>query len=93
MNGIQTILSLYLALINIVGFSLMGIDKKRARRKQWRIKERTLFLTAIFGGSIGAIAGMYMFSHKTKHASFYFGMPGIALLQLILILLLSLGMA
>ena len=57
----------YLVAVNIVAFALMGIDKKRAINHAWRIPEKTLFLSAILGGSIGAIAGMQVFRHKTKH--------------------------
>jgi len=74
----------YLIVINILGFCLMGIDKKKARNQEWRIAERTLFLTAIVGGSFGIYIGMYSFRHKTKHKSFVVGIPLICLLQIIL---------
>ena len=61
----------------------MGIDKSRARRKAWRIPESTLFLIAFIGGSIGSIAGMYFFRHKTLHLSFVWGMPAILIVQVI----------
>lgn len=60
----------------------MGIDKRRARRGAFRIPEANLFLTALVGGSIGCIAGMYTFRHKTKHMSFVLGMPAILIVQL-----------
>ena len=60
----------------------MGIDKRRAKRDAWRIRERTLFLLALFGGSLGAIAGMWIFHHKTRHWYFVIGMPAILILQL-----------
>ena len=66
---------LYLLIINAAAFLLMLIDKRRAQKNKWRIPEKTLFLTAILGGSIGALAGMYTFRHKTKHLSFVIGMP------------------
>lgn len=74
----------YLAFINILGFVLMGIDKQKARRKKWRIPEKTLFLTAIVGGSIGSILGMQVFRHKTRHTSFVVGMPCILIVQIFL---------
>ncbi len=74
----------YWMIINIVAFFLMGIDKKRARTGAWRIPEKTLFLSAILGGSIGSICGMQLFRHKTKHKSFVIGMPAILIVQLIL---------
>ena len=60
----------------------MGIDKRRAKRDAWRIRERTLFLLALFGGSLGAMAGMWIFHHKTRHWYFVIGMPAILILQL-----------
>ncbi|MDE7422518.1 MAG: DUF1294 domain-containing protein [Lachnospiraceae bacterium] len=80
----------YLVLANLVGFVLMGIDKHKARKKQWRIPEKTLFLSAILGGSIGALYGMHLFRHKTKHKSFVFGMPAILVVQLLLIIIICL---
>ena len=75
---------IYLAIINILAFALMGIDKRRAVRHAWRIPEKTLFLSALLGGSIGAIAGMQLYRHKTKHWYFRYGMPGILILQIVL---------
>lgn len=71
----------YLLFLNILGFSLMGADKRKARRHQWRIPEKTLFLTALLGGSAGTLAGMYFFRHKTRHWYFVLGMPVILILQ------------
>ena len=73
---------LYLGAVNILGFSIMGIDKKRAVRGAWRIPETTLFLYALIGGSIGSILGMRVFHHKTKHWYFVWGMPLILILDL-----------
>lgn len=75
---------LYLVVINLVGFCLMGMDKRRARKHKWRIPEKTLFLSAIIGGSAGAVLGMRVFHHKTKHWYFVWGMPAILICQLIL---------
>lgn len=80
----DVILPAYLIVLNLLAFLLMGLDKAKARRHRWRIPEKTLFLSAILGGSIGAIAGMQLFRHKTKHASFRIGMPCILVLQLAL---------
>ena len=82
---IQVILiSVYFMIVNCLAFALMGIDKGRAKKGAWRIPEKTLFLSALIGGSIGAILGMQVFRHKTKHWYFRFGMPLILVLQLIL---------
>lgn len=75
---------IYLVMINAVAFMLMGFDKRRARKNAWRIPEKTLFGSALLGGSIGAITGMQVFRHKTKHLSFQIGMPAILILQIVL---------
>lgn len=75
------ILYCYLILINCAAFCLMAEDKRRAKRRLWRIPERTLFAAAILGGSVGAMLGMYLCRHKTKHWYFVVGMPLIFLLQ------------
>ena len=77
---------IYLAIINLVGFLLMGIDKAKAKRHAYRIPEATLFCIAAFGGSIGSIIGMYTFRHKTKHKSFVIGMPVILAVQVIVVI-------
>ena len=82
---LQILLSGYLVIVNIVGFAMMGIDKKRAIRGAWRISEASLFLVALIGGSIGSILGMKTFRHKTKHWYFKYGMPAILILQLVLL--------
>ncbi|RKM62249.1 DUF1294 domain-containing protein [Butyrivibrio sp. CB08] len=78
----------FLIIINIVGFALMGIDKRRAQRSAFRIPEATLFAVAIIGGSLGSILGMRLFHHKTKHWYFKFGMPLILILQIAVVALL-----
>ena len=72
---------LYLIVINILAFILYGIDKKRARDHAWRISERMLIGIALIGGSVGAIAGMLLFHHKTRHWYFRYGLPLILILQ------------
>ena len=72
---------LYLIVINILAFILYGIDKKRARDHAWRISERMLIGIALIGGSVGAIAGMLLFHHKTRHWYFRYGLPLILTLQ------------
>jgi len=80
---------LYLILINIVGFFLMGLDKWKARHRKWRISEKSLFGVSIMGGSIGTWAGMYVFHHKTKHWYFVVGMPLILAIQIAVFVLTS----
>ncbi len=74
----------YIGFANLLGFVLMGMDKKRARKKQWRIPERTLWGVSILGGAIGSYIGMCRFRHKTKHNSFRIGMPLLILLHVVL---------
>lgn len=78
------ILGVYLLVMNLIGFCIMGIDKHKAKKRAFRIPEATLFLVALIGGSIGSILGMYLFRHKTRHWYFVFGMPAILILQLAL---------
>jgi len=80
----------YLFLINAVGFVLMLVDKRKARKNLWRIPEATLMTAATLGGSIGCLAGMYTFRHKTKHLKFTLGIPLILALQIAAVVLLSL---
>lgn len=75
----------YLAVINFAGYGFMRSDKIRAKHKRYRIPERQLFLTAILGGSVGVYTGMRLLRHKTKHASFYVGIPAIFIVQVVLI--------
>ena len=77
---------LYLALVNAVAFLLMLVDKIKAKKNLWRIKESTLILSAVLGGSIGALAGMYTFRHKTLHHKFTIGIPAILILQVAAVL-------
>lgn len=74
---------IYLIVLNIFGFFIMGIDKRKARLRQYRISEKSLFVVALLGGSFGAICGMYFFRHKTKHWYFVYGMPAILVLELL----------
>ncbi len=80
----KTILILYLVVINLTAFFLMYADKKKAQKQKWRIRESVLFLSAALGGSVGAICGMYIWHHKTKHWYFVIGMPLILVLQILL---------
>ena len=80
----KNLILIYLILVNITGFAMMGIDKRRAKRGAWRIPEKTLFLVSALGGSIGTWVGMYFFHHKTKHWYFVVGMPLILIVQIIL---------
>lgn len=82
------IIAAYFLIMNMVGFTIMGIDKLKARKHAWRIPESTLLIVAIIGGSIGSICGMFLFRHKTRHWYFRYGLPAILLLQCILAIVL-----
>ncbi len=77
-------LAVWLIAINLVTFAVYGADKRRARRGAWRVPEKTLFLLPLLGGSVGALLGMRVFRHKTKHWCFVWGVPAILLAQLAL---------
>ena len=73
----------YLLLINALGFGLMLLDKWKAKKNRWRVRESTLMLVAALGGSVGSLAGMYLFRHKTRHLKFTLGIPLILAAQCI----------
>ena len=82
----------YLLIINAAGFLLMLVDKWKAKKNRWRIRESTLLIVAALGGSIGSLAGMYLFRHKTQHLKFTLGVPLILAAQcLIAVVLMALG--
>lgn len=83
----MNLLIAYMIIINLIGFIIMGVDKKRAIRGAWRISEASLFLTALLGGALGCTLGMHHFRHKTRHWYFKYGMPSIFVVQILLLLL------
>ena len=82
LDNLLVLFIICLFVVNLFGFVQFGVDKAKAKKGQWRIPEQSLFMTALFGGSLGCILGMYVFRHKTKHNSFKYGMPTILLLQI-----------
>ena len=80
MKTLHILLIIY-AVMSVIGFALMGIDKSRAINRKWRINEATLFLIALFGGGIGSTLGMFFFRHKTKHWYFRLFFPLFAAAQ------------
>ena len=74
---------IYLIVINIIGFFIMWLDKRKAKKGAWRIPERTIFIITALGGGIGTIAGMYTFRHKTQKPEFTIGLPFITILETI----------
>lgn len=77
---------LYLFGINMLTFILMGADKRKARKRMWRIPERTFWLFSLLGGTAGSLIGMRAFRHKTKHRAFTIGMPVLMVCQLLLLI-------
>ncbi|MBE6941875.1 MAG: DUF1294 domain-containing protein [Ruminococcaceae bacterium] len=84
----MTVLYAYLIIINAAGFLFMLTDKRRAQRNLWRIPERTLIAVALLGGSLGALLGMKLFRHKTKHDKFRIGIPIILSVQILFAVLI-----
>lgn len=82
-------LLVYLLLINAAGFLSMLADKQRARKKKWRISEAALMAIAALGGSLGSLAGMYAFRHKTRRKKFTAGIPLLLAVQAVLLWFLS----
>lgn len=80
----RQIVIMYLTIINILGFIVMGLDKHKAKMGKRRIPENTLFGFTLLGGGVGTIAGMYVFRHKTKKLKFKIGMPLILILEIFL---------
>ena len=79
------VICLFLLVMNLLAFALMGIDKMKAKRGSWRVPEKTLFLvTALFGG-LGGTLGMHFFRHKTKHWYFKLGFPALLVVQVFLL--------
>ena len=79
---LQYLPPLYLLAINLLAFLIYGADKWKAKHEKWRVPEKTLFLLALLGGSVGALAGMRAFHHKTRKWYFRFGIPTILILQI-----------
>ena len=74
-----------IAVMNLVSFALMGIDKRRARRGAWRISEKALFLTTACFGGLGGVLGMKVFHHKTQHWYFRVFFPVLLVVQIVLL--------
>ena len=79
---------IYLLAVNLWAFLLMGIDKRRAKKDLWRVKEKTLFLPVLLGGGVGGILGMKTFRHKTKHLQFSLGLPVMLVVHIMLFIFL-----
>lgn len=83
-------ITIYLVVINLFGFFIMWLDKRKAKKGAWRIPEKTLFIITAIGGGIGTTAGMYAFRHKTQKVQFVVGFPLITILEIIAIVYFAL---
>lgn len=79
-------ITIYFVVINLFGFFIMWLDKRKAKKGAWRIPEKTLFIITAIGGGIGTTAGMYAFRHKTQKIQFVIGFPFITILEIITII-------
>lgn len=83
------LLFLWFVFASCLDFSLMGVDKRKARREEWRIPESTLWLFALLGGGVGGFLGMRCFHHKTRHWYFRYGFPLAAVIQIGILIFLK----
>lgn len=90
MTPLLRIILIYLLTINVATFLTFGIDKWKAKRAKWRIREAALLTLAILGGSIGAWIGMKVWHHKTQHKKFKYGIPAIIIIQIVAAIILQL---
>lgn len=74
-TGMSQLMLLGMLAANLYAFFLMAYDKRSARLGKSRIPENSLLLTAGLGGSLGALCGMILFRHKTRHAKFLLLVP------------------
>ena len=81
----RNLILIYLAIINVATFFTFGIDKWKAKRSKWRIREAALLMLAVLGGSFGALLGMKVWHHKTMHKKFKYGVPAIIIVQIAVI--------
>ena len=79
----------YLFVINVITFATFGLDKRKAKKRKFRIRESVLLGLALIGGSLGAMAGMFLFHHKTRKPAFRIGIPVLFLLQGVIWILIA----
>ena len=82
MEAMSELLIVYVATVNVVAFVVYGVDKYKAQKAKWRVRESALLLLAAIGGSAEAWLGMEIWRHKTRHPKFRYGVPAILLIQL-----------
>ncbi|MGN0509127.1 MAG: DUF1294 domain-containing protein [Ruminococcus sp.] len=84
MNTFLFILAIYLILINLISVIVTIYDKHCAVKRRWRVKESTLLILSMSGGSVGMYITMLLIRHKTRHLKFMLGIPIILILQLVI---------
>jgi uncharacterized membrane protein YsdA (DUF1294 family) len=84
-DPMMILFALWIVFWNLLAFLMFWLDKQYAKKDLWRIPEKTLIISVLLGGSIGALFGMNRFRHKTKHRKFTFGIPAILVLQAVLL--------
>ena len=81
MTGMDQALTVYILAVSLLTWALFGIDKWKAVRGKWRIRESTLLGLSLIGGAAGGLAGMYLFRHKIRKMRFRIGVPLMLLVQ------------
>jgi uncharacterized membrane protein YsdA (DUF1294 family) len=76
-------LGIFLLVINLFGFLIVGLDKFKAKRGRWRTPEKHFFIVSLIGGAFGVYLGMRLFRHKTKHKKFIYGIPVLIVLNMV----------
>lgn len=77
---------IYLLLINLITFIFFAVDKWKAKKNRFRIKEAVLFLLCFLGGTVGGIIGVHALHHKTARKAFVVGIPLILLVQVVTVI-------
>ena len=78
-------LVIYLIIVNALSFTLMLVDKYKAKNNLWRIPEAILLTVAAVGGSFGCFAGMRLVRHKTMHKKFSIGLPVLMVIHILIL--------
>ena len=82
-SNIEISILVYIIVINLAAYAIMGIDKLKAKKGQWRVREGALMLISLLGGAIGTLLGMVVFRHKTNKKKFSIGVPILYLINCI----------
>lgn len=75
--------------VNFAAFAIFGLDKQKAKKKAWRIPEKTLLALSACFGAVGALCGMRVFHHKTRKKAFSVGVPVMLVVQCAVVIYLA----